>query len=199
MKNLIENDFCSSADGQRGMQQDWFSLSRVYNDGTPDKVTLSISLAPGTNVEQIREGCIKYLMMAVDGCDTSPLGNPANYKGGGMTTVGDDRYHVSPGSLRGAAELGNQAGCDSTYKIYFNEYWVWGHGWASSDSGRSFKDEVEGCALLPDTWSFEYGLGSDGREWTAKFRTGVFQKSCVGNAVGTAAGMSVVGCDGSGK
>lgn len=63
--------------------------------------------------------------------------------------------------------------------------------------GHSLK-EIKGCALLPDTWKFTYGLGDDGREWTARFRTGVFQKECVGNAVGKASGFGNFGCAGSG-
>lgn len=198
VKSLIENEFCPDATVRRDLQQDSFSISRTYNEGTPNKVTLSMDLETGSSVKHNGDDCIKYLMMAVDGCDPSSEVNPANYKAGGLITIGGDRYRVSPGTLRSAAEKGKQAGCDSAYKVFFNEYWVWGHGWASSDNGKSLQDEVKGCALLPDTWSFEYGLGDDGREWTAKFRTGVFQKSCVGNALKTAAGIDGVGCHGSG-
>lgn len=197
VKNLIENDFCPVAEVQDGLQYNSISISRTYNEGTPNKVTLSMDSEPGLKVKQYREDCAKYLMMAVDGCDNPSGANPANYKGGGVTTVGGSTYRVSPGSLRAAAEDGKQAGCDSTYKVLFNEYWVWGHGWASSDNGESPLDELKGCAPLPDTWSFEYGLGDDGREWTAKFRTGVFQKSCVGNAVSRASGIDL-SCKGSG-
>lgn len=198
VKSLIENEFCPDATVRRDLQQDSFSISRTYNEGTPNKVTLSMDLETGSSVKHNGDDCIKYLMMAVDGCDPSSEVNPANYKAGGLITIGGDRYRVSPGTLRSAAEKGKQAACDSAYKVFFNEYWVWGHGWASSDNGKSLQDEVKGCALLPDTWSFEYGLGDDGREWTAKFRTGVFQKSCVGNALKTAAGIDGVGCHGSG-
>ncbi|KAJ3466795.1 hypothetical protein MRS44_004359 [Fusarium solani] len=183
VKSLIENEFCPDATVRRDLQQDSFSISRTYNEGTPNKVTLSMDLETGSSVKHNGDDCINQ---------------PANYKAGGLITIGGDRYRVSPGTLRSAAEKGKQAGCDSAYKVFFNEYWVWGHGWASSDNGKSLQDEVKSCALLPDTWSFEYGLGDDGREWTAKFRTGVFQKSCVGNALKTAAGIDGVGCHGSG-
>ncbi|KAJ4188666.1 hypothetical protein NW767_011774 [Fusarium falciforme] len=198
VKGLIENEFCPDATVRRDLQQDSFSISRTYNEGTPNKVTLSMDLETGSSVKHNGDDCIKYLMMAVDDCDSSSEVNPANYKAGGLITIGGDRYRVSPGTLRSAAEKGKHAACDSAYKVFFNEHWVWGHGWASSDNGKSLQDEVKGCALLPDTWSFEYGLGDDGREWTAKFRTGVFQKSCVGNALKTAAGIDGVGCHGSG-
>jgi len=77
--------------------------------------------------------------------------NAANYKGGGSVTTGGTTYAVSPGSLRAAAQLGKQAGCESTYKALYNDHWVWGHGWARSDYGESLKNELKGCALLPDT------------------------------------------------
>lgn len=67
----------------------------------------------------------------------------------------------------------------------------------SADHGDGLKKQLGGCALLPNTWSFSYGLGSDGREWTAAFRTGVFQKKCVGDAV-KGAGAPNAGCSGSG-
>ncbi|RBR26811.1 uncharacterized protein FIESC28_00392 [Fusarium coffeatum] len=71
-------------------------------------------------------------------------------------------------------------------------------GLRNSDYGESLKAELKGCALLPDAWNFVYGLGDDGREWTARFRTGVFQKKCVGDAVGMASGFGEFGCEGSG-
>lgn len=196
--DLIENEFCPVSKLSGALHQDLHSVSRTYNEGMPNQVTLSMDLGTSPDKHQTPEDCITYLMMAVDNCDVPGEGNPANYKGGGLTTVGERRYRVSPGSLRAEAEKGKQFGCDSAYKVLFNQYWVWGHGWASSDRGKSLQDKIKSCALLPDTWDFHYGLGDDGREWTAKFRTGVFQKSCVGNAIGTAAGIDDVGCSGSG-
>ncbi|KAL5593593.1 hypothetical protein FOBRF1_012695 [Fusarium oxysporum] len=135
--------------------------------------------------------------MSVDDCYHID-NDPSDYKGGGQTVVGSSNYQVLPGSLRSPSRYGKQAGCDSTYKFSFNDYWVWGHGWASSDHGEELNKQIKGCALLPDTWKFTYGIGDDGREWTARFRTGVFQKRCVGNAVGKASGFGDFGCAGSG-
>lgn len=64
--------------------------------------------------------------------------------------------------------------------------------------GSGLKGQIDDCALLPKTWDFQYGLGSDGREWTAKFRTGVFQRHCVGEAGKEAGAPSDYGCRGSG-
>ncbi|KAI8722565.1 Peptidase-S8 domain-containing protein [Fusarium sp. LHS14.1] len=149
VKSLIENEFCPDAIVRRDLQQHSSSISRTYNEGTPNKVTLSMDLETGPGFKHNGDDYIKYLMMAVDGYDPSSEVNPANYKGGGLITIGGDRYRVSPGTLRSAAEKGKQAGCDSAYKVFFNE---------------SLQDEVKGYALLPDAWSFEYGLGDDRRE-----------------------------------
>ncbi|KPM39889.1 hypothetical protein AK830_g6661 [Neonectria ditissima] len=173
VNDLIENDFCPSTSMQNGLQQRSLSVSRIYNEGTPNMVTLSID----SQTEQTEQDCVKYLKMAVDDRDIPSKINPANYKGGGSTTVRGATYRVSPGSIRAGAEKGKQAGCDSTYKGLFNDYWVWGHGWGSSDYGESLKNEIEGCSPLPGTWRFDYGIGDDGREWSARFRTMILKNS----------------------
>ena len=106
MKDLIANDFCPSAGRRDSLQQAPFSISRTYNDGTPNQVTLTMDLESGLNAEGGREDCVKHLMMAVDDCDTSADVNPANYKGGGFATIGKDTYRVSLGSPRAAAGSG---------------------------------------------------------------------------------------------
>ena len=132
----------------------------------------------------------------VDECDSSPVDNPANWKGGGRVKKGEVTYDVSPVSLRGPYTTAKGGGCDSTYKVFWNEYVVWGNGWSANDWGKALRDQVDDCALFSHTWSFEYGTGSDGREWTAKFQTGIWQKGCVGNAIKEAGGTNA--CNGSG-
>ncbi|CVK85493.1 uncharacterized protein FPRN_06630 [Fusarium proliferatum] len=193
VKHLIEDEFCPEVGSSRVLRRQGSALSRTYNIDTPNKVTLPVSLDQGHSVTD----CVKYLMMTMYNCYRVD-NDPSDYKGGGQTIVGDATYEVYPGSLRSPSRYGKQAGCDSTYKFTFNEYWVWGHSWASSDHGEALKEEIKGGALLPDTWKFTYGIGEDGREWTARFRTGVFQKSCVSNAVGKASGIGDFGCAGSG-
>ncbi|KAG9228525.1 hypothetical protein BJ875DRAFT_526478 [Amylocarpus encephaloides] len=109
-------------------------------------------------------------------------------------------------------------------KFLFNEYTVWGHGqvdfqgfhfhaprgtcsstllkfscdrFDGADHGDALKGEWKGWALLPDAWHFDCGNGDDGREWTARFRTGVFQKKSVGYAA-RSAGAPNDDCSGSG-
>ncbi|VTT64489.1 unnamed protein product [Fusarium fujikuroi] len=174
VKHLIEDEFCPEAGSSRGLRRQGSALSRTYNIDTPNKVTLSVSLDQGHSVT----GCVKYLMMTMYNCYRVD-NDPSDYKGGGQTIVGDATYEVYPGSLRSPSKYGKQAGCDSTYKFTFNEYWVWGHGWASSDHGEALKKEIKGCTLLPDTWKFTYDIGEYG--------------------LGKASGIGDFGCAGSGK
>ena len=109
---------------------------------------------------------------------------------------GEVEYEVTLVTERQPSDQELVSGCDSTYKFLWNEYVVWGGGWAGGDWGKTLRDQVDDCALLPDTWSFEYCTGDDGREWTAKFRTGIFQKKCVASATEEAGGVK--GCSGSG-
>ncbi|KAI1142334.1 subtilisin-like protein [Hypoxylon sp. FL0543] len=198
LKNLIETKFCPDAAKQGHLDKNSGSIARNYNPGNPDQTAISMDYKPGLNFKPNEGDCAKYLMLAVDGCDGNNPKNPENYKGGGSVAVGPVTYRVTPQALRQPSENGEQAGCDSSYKALFNEYTVWGHGFDSDDNGNGLQNQLKGCALLPDTFSFSYGLGSDGREWTAKFRTGVFQKSCVGNAVKSASGLKNFSCSGSG-
>ncbi|RDL37427.1 Uncharacterized protein BP5553_04860 [Venustampulla echinocandica] len=189
VKDSIENHFCPDAVSKGPIEQ-------KYNEGTPEEVIIKLT-GPG-GFKPSSDDCKKYLTgQIIDACDGNDPKNPENYKGGGKETIGDVVYEVQPQSLRQPADKGKQYGCDSSYKFLFNEYTVWGHGFDSADHGDALKGQLKGCALLPDTWHFDYGLGDDGREWTAKFRTGVFQKKCTGHAV-KSAGAPNDSCSGSG-
>ncbi|KAF5983045.1 hypothetical protein FBULB1_3981 [Fusarium bulbicola] len=172
VKHLIEDEFCPDVSSSRDLRPQNSAISRMYNMDTPNKVTLSVSLIQGDSVSDF----VKYLMMTVDDCYRVD-NDPSDYKGGGQTVVGDATYEVYPGSLRSPSRYGKQAGCDSTYKFTFNEYWVWGHGWASSDHGEALKKEIKGCVLLPDTWKFTYSIGEDGLGKTS----GIDDFGCAGS------------------
>ncbi|KAG9237195.1 peptidase S8/S53 domain-containing protein [Amylocarpus encephaloides] len=185
--DLVVREFCPTAVLQGVQDTNAGSIMRRYNEGTVEDVSISITWAPGLPFNPNVEDCKKYLGTIVDGCDGNEPNNPENYKGGGSIKVGEVEYRVEPKAVRQLAAEGKTGGCRTSYKWYYNEAWMWGHGWASGDHGAALKEAVKGCALLPDTWDFQYGMGGDGREWTAKFRTGVFQNSCTGHA-GTHAG-----------
>lgn len=190
MKDIIDNQFCPEA-ARNG------PLSMRYHQGTMDEVEVTLNAPAG--FKPTAEDCVKYLSgNIIDGCDGNDPNNPENFKGGGRMIVGETTYQVQPQILRQLPQDGKKGGCDSSYKFLFNEYVIWGKAWATNDWGAGLKGQIDDCALLPKTWDFQYGLGSDGREWTAKFRTGVFQRHCVGEAGKEAGAPSDYGCRGSG-
>ncbi|KAK5653808.1 hypothetical protein OQA88_7966 [Cercophora sp. LCS_1] len=189
MANIIRDKFCEEVVGQGDVE-------RRYLEKTLNEVVVRVSGGGGV---KSKEECVdKLLGGVIDGCDGNDPSNPENVKGGGKLTAGEVVYEVEPVTLRQSHEGGKAGACDSTYKVLFNDYVMWGKGWAGSDTGEELKGQVDDCALLPGTWFFEYGLGSDGREWTAKFRTGVFQRGCVGQAGLEAGAPPGFGCGGSG-
>lgn len=195
LRSAIQDDsFCDDYVAQG-------SLSRRYKNDTMDDVIISIDYPPDSPYARTKDDCVRYLLGELtDGCDAA--NNPPNYKGGGTVTLGDVAFRIEPQAIRQPAEKGVDGGCDSTYSFTHNGFTLWGHGFASDDFGDALKKQLEwspshsGCALFSETWWFQSGLGSDGREWTAKFRTGVFQKKCVTNAWHSAGAPTNRGCHG---
>ena len=201
LANLIKQKFCPDAVKQGSPDKDSGSIVRRYNQGTLDEVSISIDLSHSTSTPNEND-CETNFKQIIDGCDPgndSKDNNPANFKGGGLLTDGINKYHIDPQALRQPAFNEVKGGCNSAWKAVYNEYTVWGAGWDGAHFGAGLHTQLEGCAILPNTWSFSYGLGSDGREWTAKFQTGVFQKKCTGHAGDTASGIRNFGCSGSGS
>ncbi|KAI9157900.1 hypothetical protein HJFPF1_05884 [Paramyrothecium foliicola] len=193
---LVREEFCPDAVSS-GLDQDSASIVRTYNEGTLDEVTLSMDYEPSLGFSPDYDTCV-YMMRdrIVDGCDT----HSNDAKAGGRVSTSDIAvtYNVFPRAMRQPAHDSEKSDCRSSYRALYNEYNVWGSGWAESDWGESIKREIKGCALLPGTWDFNYGLGDDGREWSLWFRTGVFQKGCVGRAIRSAGAPNFNGCSGSG-
>lgn len=199
LRAAIQDDFCAAGPSVR--------LSRRYNAGSMEDVVVSLDFyQPNPDSSVLgRDACVRYLLAEVtDGCDgNDPEGNPGNYKGGGSATLGGAIYRVEPQTLRQpakrATEDGHGYGCDSTFKFLWNSYVVWGHGWLSGDFGKAFRDELaENCGLDVSTWNFEYGLGDDGREWTAWFRTQPNRRSCVQWATKSVGAPEDLQCHGTG-
>ncbi|KAB5531313.1 hypothetical protein GE09DRAFT_1251915 [Coniochaeta sp. 2T2.1] len=189
LRAIIEDKFCPDFVGHG-------SISRRYNENTMADVQISIEY--NSNEPRTKDLCIRYLLgELVDAC-YHPADNPANYKAGGTAILGDVTFKIEPQANRQDTRPGVDMGCSSAYKGFYNEYWVWGHGFASDDWGENLENQLKGCALFPNTWGFGYGLGDNGREWSVHFKTGVFQKHCVGNALHTAGAPADKWCSGSG-
>ncbi|PMD34303.1 hypothetical protein L207DRAFT_547542 [Hyaloscypha variabilis F] len=118
IKDTISNTFCPAAVKQG-------PISQRYNQGTPEEVVITLTGPNG--FKPSLTDCTNYLLGAItEECDTSSP--PPNYKGGGTETIGNVVYSIQPQNVRQPAAKGLQYGCDSTYKVVFNEYTVWGHG-----------------------------------------------------------------------
>lgn len=192
LRAIIQDQFCPGIEGQTSR------LDR-YHTGTMEDVVFEFSQnIPPQIFKMTTADCMKYLLELTDSCDIPGENNPANYKGGGVLTlhVGEKQavFKIRPQMQRQPAKLGVDGSCDWKYGVGFNQVTIWGHGWLSSDWGARLKKELWGCALFPNTWKFEYGLRDGVREWSATFRTGVFQSHCTGNAAKTAGGSGFDGC-----
>lgn len=200
LKRLIEDEFCPAAVKQGALDPGSAALMRPYNSGTMDAVDIAIEWQPGVQFTPNLDDCTKYLLQEItDGCDgDDQKGNPENFKGGGFFSVGDVTYRITPTTLRQPPGNGKRGGCDCTYNFADTTCVIWGGGWSGADTGSALKHQLAGCALFPTGWSFDYGLGSDGREWTAHAETGIGQRDCVGHAGVSAGGPSEFVCHGNG-
>lgn len=190
----LVDEFCADATKQGGLDKDSASIFRHYLDGALDVTDISIDYPPGHDFPG-GDKCSTSLKRVVDGCDTEN----ARYKGGGNVADGDITYRLTPQAHRQPASKGVNAHCGAWYKGVRDETQVWGQGWATDDWGKGLLDTVKHCAVWDYTWQFNYGLGSDGREWTANFQGGIWQRKCIGKAVGSASGINGFGgCEGTG-
>jgi hypothetical protein len=83
--------------------------------------------------------------------------------------------------------------------VVLDEFWIWGHGYATNDFGQDkggLMQQIKGCGLLKK-WSFTYGSGSDGREWSAHGTLPIWTSACIQRAIKSAGGPRV-GCPGNG-
>jgi hypothetical protein len=192
LQSAIEDDFCRDA-----VQSGVTSLSRRYKPGTMDEVLITVE-SENPAMSRSKDECVQHLVGSItDGCDgNDPMGNPINYKAGGELRFGD-AYFIEPQMLvRQPARLGLNGGCSSTYKVVYTKFWVWGHGWASDDRGEVLKSRLQHHTVT--AWNFDYGLGDDGREWTATFHMPIGKKGSVEAALKAAGAPLDIRCSGSG-
>ncbi|KAI1171749.1 hypothetical protein F4777DRAFT_593495 [Nemania sp. FL0916] len=198
-------DFCKAAVAQGVQDKGSGSIVRTYNARTLDEVDISVDWPPGVKIPFNEAECNKRLKATSDDCDGNDPANPMNWKGGGTTTVTSTSpklqvlYHITPKHLR--QPLPNKPGgsCDVSYKVFFDEFWIWGNGYAGSEFGQE-KDgllqQIKGCDGLTG-WNFQYGLGDDGREWSANGHLLIGKAACIGHAIESAGGPKDVDCSGS--
>ncbi|KAK6063014.1 Subtilisin-like protease 3 [Seiridium cupressi] len=199
LKRIIDKEFCPTAVEQKTLDSGSAAIMRSYNSGKMDAVAVAIEWLPNIQFEPNPDDCHKYLLQEiVDGCDGDDPDNPENFKGGGLFSVGDVTYRITPLTLRQPPKNGKQGGCDCTYNFADTRCWVWGSGWASADQGSALKGQLKDCALFPTGWTFDYGLGDDGREWSADFLVGIGQRDCVTEAAKESGANTDFVCHGNG-
>ncbi|KAH7131789.1 peptidase S8/S53 domain-containing protein [Dendryphion nanum] len=169
ISDLINNHFCPAAVSQGKHDDGTQSFARSYNIGTTEEVDLAIDWP--SNLQDFKpnmDDCKHYLHDLIRYCDYE---FPMAWKAGGNVHFGPVVYRFSTKNVRQypmpkpwstCEVIHDQPTSRSPVTLKFN---IGGAGWMNSDFGQGMKD---GLGNLK-SWNFKYELGSDGREWTAKF------------------------------
>ncbi|KAI1115450.1 hypothetical protein F5Y14DRAFT_129786 [Nemania sp. NC0429] len=194
--------FCKTAVAQGVQDKDTGAISRNYNPGTLDEVDISVDWPSGVKIPFDEAECNKQLIATSDGCDGNDPANPMDWKAGGTTTITSTNpdlkvyYNVKPKAPRQPLPNTPGGSCDVRYKFIYDEFKIWGNGYATSDFGHNgLLQQLKGCDGLTG-WNFNYGLGDDGREWTAGGHLLIGKAGCVAHAIASAGGPSGVHCSG---
>ncbi|KAI8630070.1 hypothetical protein F5Y19DRAFT_70377 [Xylariaceae sp. FL1651] len=197
--------FCQIAVAQGVQDKDSGSVFRNYNPRTLDEVDISVDWPSGVKIPFDEPECNKQLKATSDNCDGNDPANPMNWKGGGTTIITSTNpdlkvlYHITPKSPRQPLPNTPGGSCSVAYKFLYDEFWIWGNGYATSDFGQQSNgllQQLKGCDGLTG-WNFNYGLGDDGREWSANGHLLIGKAGCVGRAIASTGGPSGVHCSGS--
>lgn len=174
----------------------WFA--EEYSEDTPEHVEFKLewghTLMPPDEVEA---QCMESMPKILHHCDTD-----SGYKHGAAMTWGDEEfvYYINPKHERPAMD--EPAGsCDVYYKFLYDEFWIYGAGWAGDDHGQSeLLPNLRRCGVV-SSWTFEYydEYSDAGMEWKAKGKlpVGAHQWDCVRQAVVDSGGPPNLGCGGS--
>ena len=108
-----------------------------------------------------------------------------DWKGGGSITWEGTTYTIQPTAQRQPPPKAPGGQCQES-GLKFN---LWGVGWENTDSGSCLKTNFNGCS--GSGYSFNYGNGNDGREWTMNGWLGPGQGNCAHDAIITCGGPSI--------
>ncbi|KAI0197508.1 hypothetical protein F4808DRAFT_473847 [Astrocystis sublimbata] len=195
--------FCQTAVAQGVQDKASDSIGRNYQPGTLDDVDISVDWPPGVKIPFDEPECNKQLVATSDNCDGNDPANPMNWKGGGTVTTTTSTnpdikvvYHVTPKHARQPLPNTPGGGCHVAYQFLYDEFWIWGNGWATKDFGRQKNGlfhHLELCNGLTG-WNFRYELGNDGREWSANGHLVIGKADCVARAIASAGGPKTGMC-----
>lgn len=130
---------------------------------------------------------------------TSVTFQPMNWKGGSTISGDTVSCPIDPKATRQPLPKNSIGSCNVQYKFLYDEFWVWGSGYAGSGYGQSdggLLQQFRGCGSLTDSSS--YGLRSDSRERTIQGKVLIGKARSVGSVIGSADDPQGVQCSGDG-
>jgi hypothetical protein len=165
-------DFCRSVAKNAPSNKLNWEYSKTYNHRTPDENTFTIQLSNGAwSFDEDR--CNRAVNRILDGCDHD-ADNPLNWKSGGSLTEGSYKYTIKivRNNRPWPPPKKPTQICSSYYRIFFDEYNIYGTGWASWDWGeKTLKPNTSKCIGWGGLtgWGFKYydEPDEDGSEWHA--------------------------------
>ncbi|OJD23538.1 hypothetical protein ACJ73_05103 [Blastomyces percursus] len=201
LNNIIEEQFCPDAVKMQPFPPEMNTIRRLYNNGTPEHVAISINWANKPNKSNFKldlHECLRFLRdMVLDGCNGNDPNNPMNWKGGGLLRADGATYKIEPLSQRQPFPKEPSGLCKVTHANPYHHVVIQGIGWANSDWGKMLEDKLCDCDLLPDTFHFTYELGYKGREWNATMYTTTWKENCIVGAAKQAGASNSFKCDAS--
>jgi hypothetical protein len=194
-------DFCTQL-GNTYKPGTTSSFAVQYNEGLPEHVELKAEWGHSSahlSADDVEAQCMDSIPHIIDDCDTT-----TRWKHGGAHIWGDEAYvyYVTPKHERPTPAPEKVPGkCDVWYKFWYDEFYIYGGGWAGDDHGQSvLLPRLRDCGVVSE-WRFDYypDIQSDGMEWNAYGRIpiGAQQWDCVRKAVVAAGGPADIGCGGS--
>ncbi|KAK2848552.1 hypothetical protein FQN49_005612 [Arthroderma sp. PD_2] len=169
----LVDGFCRDAVAQGELDEGSGSISRKYNENTPDAAAFAIDWKPGTDFKPTMKECKERLEEILKTCDGNNPENPMDWKSGG------------------SVDVEHKAG-KSTYKVVS----VWGNGTLRNETIEGLHRKVDECVGAVNTFKFDYGLDKDPREWTFSLDLSVAEPGCVGRSVEAVFGVKDVSCEG---
>lgn len=173
-------------------------LAEQYDEGKPEHVEMRAVWKQPTQLppDEVEAKCKESLLHTIHGCDTN-----SHWKHGGVYTWGDGNYeyYFTPKRDRPAQPDKVPGKCDVWYKFWYDEFYIYGGGWAGHDHGQEkLLPNLRRCGVVSE-WRFDYREDpQDEIEWEAYGRIpiGAQQWDCVRQAVVDSGGPSDIGCGG---
>jgi hypothetical protein len=173
-------------------------LAEQYDEGNSEHVEMRAVWRQPTQLppDEVGAKCKESLLHTIYGCDIN-----SHWKYGGVYTWGNESYayYFAPKRDRPAQPDKVSGKCDVWYKFWYDEFCIYGGGWASHDHSQEKPlPNFRRCGVVSE-WRFDYRDDpQDDIEWEAYGRMpiGAQQWDCVRQVVVDSGGPSDIGCEG---